>query len=103
MKKNNIYKEVSDNLGFEEDVVRDVFVTTWEFIKDKIAELPLKDTDYSEDEFNKLRTSFNLPGLGKLGCSYRSYKNQLILNKRKRDAKDKKRKANGKPSNNDNG
>lgn len=90
---NNIYKEVADSLGYDERIVKEVFYYTFDFIKNKIEELELKDTNYTEDEFRKLRTSFNLPRLGKLGCTYKNYTKLVNSYKRKRDDKNDKRKA----------
>lgn len=81
--KNKIFKEVADSLGYDEEVVKDVFMKTFEFIKMKIEELPLK-TEMTEDEFNKLKTSFNLPKLGKFGCDYKTY-NKLIKRHKNRE------------------
>ena len=70
--RDKVFKEVADSLGFDEGVVKDVFMITWEFIKSKTEELPLK-SEMTEDEFNKLKASFSLPKLGKFGCDYQSY------------------------------
>ena len=88
--KSNVFKEVADSLGYDEKIVKDVFDLTWDFIKEKIVALPLKDTDYTQEEFDKLKTSFKLPGLGKFGCSYESYLKKKKQFKRKRDDKDDK-------------
>lgn len=100
---NNIYKEVAKDLGVNEDVVKDVFVTTWNFIKEKIGDLPLTE-EISEDDFNKMKTAFVLPGLGMLGCNYKFYRKtrNKFLNEHKND-KDKRNKATEEYSDNDNG
>jgi len=85
---NNIYKSVSDRLGFDEKTVKDVFDYTFKFIREHISSLELKNTNYTEEEFNELKTSFNLPSLGKLGCTYKDYISHNKNFKRKRDDKD---------------
>lgn len=68
-----VFKEVANNLGLKESDVKDVYRLTLQFIKDKIEELPLKE-DLTEEEFNKLKTAFILPEIGKFGCDYNTYK-----------------------------
>jgi len=70
---NKTYKEIANDLGLSESDVKDVFKYTWEFIRNKIESLPLKG-DLTEEEFNKLKTTFMLPEIGKLGCDYNTYK-----------------------------
>lgn len=60
----------------------------WKFIKDSIEQLPLKD-NISEDEFNTIRTNFNIPSLGKLNCTYSKLTRiKSNFNKRNKDDKD---------------
>ena len=68
-----IYKKVSEDLNIPVEVVKLAYESGYQFIKDTIENLPLKD-DLTEEEFNKLRTNFNLPSLGKLICTYKEYK-----------------------------
>ena len=85
-----IYRKVAEQLNLEEDIVKEAYNTYWEFIRKKIEALPLK-SDLSEEEFSKLRTSFNIPSLGKLCCTYQRFlniKKKLTYNK-SRDDKDK--------------
>ena len=56
-----------------EKVVKETYKAYWMFIKDTIESLPLKE-DMSEEEFDKLRTNFNVPSLGKLICTFDKYK-----------------------------
>ena len=87
--KTNIYKEIADDLGLTESDVKDVFKYTWEFIRNKIESLPLKE-DLTEEEFNKLKTTFMLPEIGKLGCEYNTYKGirKSYLNRKSNDKDD---------------
>lgn len=68
-----IYKKVSEDLNIPVEVVKLAYESGFEFMKDTIEKLPLKE-DLTEEEFNKLRTNFNLPSLGKLICTYKEYK-----------------------------
>ena len=71
------YQEVvtllSKELVIPEEVVDAAYKSFFGFIRNTIAELPLKE-ELSEEDFNKLRTNFNIPSLGKLHCTYERYK-----------------------------
>ena len=69
MNYNDLVIQVSKELNLPFRVVDKVYKSYWKSIRDTIQELPLKD-DISEDEFQKLRTNFNIPSLGKLTCTY---------------------------------
>lgn len=69
--KNTIDK-LARELNLSPSVVEKVFEAYMLFIRTKIEELPLKK-DLTEEDFNKLRTNFNLPNLGKLSCTYKAY------------------------------
>jgi len=62
-------KKISEELHLPQEVVEKAYRAYWLFIRKTIDELPLK-SDLTEEEFNKLRTNFNLPFLGKLSCTY---------------------------------
>lgn len=64
---------IAIELGLPPDVVEEAYNAYWKFIRTKIEELPLKE-DLGEEEFNALRTNFNIPNLGKLSCTYERYK-----------------------------
>lgn len=68
------YKEiisiVSKELNIPKEVVDKAYKSYWEFIRETIKDLPLKDNNLSEEEFSNLRTNFNIPSLGKLICTY---------------------------------
>lgn len=72
MKYEDIVIEVSKKSNLPEEVVDKIYKSYWEFIRNTIKDLPLKE-DLSEEQFNKLRTSFNIPSIGKLYCSYDKY------------------------------
>lgn len=85
MRLDNIYKEVAKDTGLSYNEVKEIYEFFWLFIKDRISELPLK-TDLSEEEFKSLRTSFNIPYIGKLCCTYKRY---LGMKKRLRYLREK--------------
>jgi hypothetical protein len=65
----DIVTSVSTELNISKEVVDSAYKSFWDFIKSTIKELPLKE-DFSEEEFSKLKTNFNIPSLGKLVCTY---------------------------------
>lgn len=65
--------QVANKLNIPVEVVKEAYESYWGYIRCTISELPLKE-DLSEDEFNKLRTNFNIPSIGKLACPYDRYK-----------------------------
>lgn len=68
-----IVTELSEELEIPEEVVDKAYKSFFEFIREIIVSLPLKD-ELSEEDFNKLRTNFNIPSLGKLHCTYERYR-----------------------------
>lgn len=62
-------KQVSIELGLPPQVVKEAYESYWTFIRNNIKALPLKE-DLSREEFDKLRTNFNIPSIGKLSCTY---------------------------------
>lgn len=68
--KNKIFKRVSQETLIPEEVIALCYKKEWEFIRNTIKDLPLKDENLKEDSFKELRTNFNLPGLGKLYTTY---------------------------------
>lgn len=69
MNYNTFASQVSKEVGLPTEVVSKVYRYYWKFIRDSIQSLPLKE-DISEEDFNKLRTNFNIPSIGKLSCTY---------------------------------
>jgi len=61
--------------------VEKTYKAYWRFIKDTIESLPLKE-ELTEEQFNKLKTNFNIPSLGKLNCTYERYKGVKKMFKR---------------------
>jgi hypothetical protein len=89
-------KQVSIELGLPPQVVKEAYESYWAFIRNNIKALPLKE-DLSKEEFDKLRTNFNVPSLGKLSCTYDRFigikKRLKYLNKLKDDYNNKEGEA----------
>ena len=64
--------KVAGDLNLEVEVVDEAYKSFYGFIREKISELPLKE-ELSEEDFNALRTNFNIPSIGKLHCTYERY------------------------------
>ena len=74
MTYNEIVNKVSKELNLPRTVVDKSYKSFWIFIRNTIKQLPLKD-NLNEEEFSKLRTSFNIPTIGKLFCTYNRFIN----------------------------
>ena len=61
-------RRIARELSLPVEVVSKAYSAYWLFIREHIEELPLKE-ELTEEEFKRLRVNFNLPNLGKLGCS----------------------------------
>ena len=72
MNYKDIIKKVSKELNLPEDVINKTYRSYWLFIKTAIESLPLRE-DITEEEFNSLRTNFNIGSLGKLCITYKHY------------------------------
>jgi hypothetical protein len=64
-----IIKLVSIETKIPESTVEVVYRDYWKFVRDTFENLPLKSIT-SEEEFNNLKTSINLPGLGKIYTTF---------------------------------
>lgn len=60
---------ISKELNLSIEVVDKVYKSYWQYIKNTIQDLPLKE-NLTEEQFSELRTNFNIPSLGKLTCTY---------------------------------
>lgn len=67
MKLQDAVNRVADELDLPIEIVDKTYKGYWQFIRTTIQELPLKNVD--EDQFDTLKTNFNIPALGKLYCS----------------------------------
>jgi hypothetical protein len=89
LKLNKVYEKVALELGLNESDVKEAYNLYWEYFRKSIESLPLKE-NLNEEDFNSLKTSFNVPSLGKFYCTYDRYiriKNKL---KKSRNAEDNK-------------
>lgn len=78
MTQQQIYEEVAKELNLSVDMVKYTYYNYWKYIRTIISGLPLKDSNFTEEEFNSLPTCFNIPSLGKLHCTYPRYKNMKL-------------------------
>lgn len=74
-------------LNLPREIVDKTYKSYWLFIKNHIESLPLKD-DINEDDFNKLKTNFNIPSLGKFSCTY---SRMLKIKKKFKNLKDREK------------
>lgn len=72
MNYEDIISKVAEHNGLSKEFVDKVYKSYWLTIKERIKELPLKG-ELNEEEFNRLRTNFNVPSLGKLYVTYESW------------------------------
>lgn len=64
--------KTSHELGFPSEIVGKVYRAYWLALKQVVQTLPLKE-DLTEENFSKLRTSFNIPSLGKMFVTFDRY------------------------------
>ena len=65
MKYSDIINKVSEELNLPRELVENTYKAYWNFIRVTIEELPLK-TELSQEKYRNLRTSINIPSIGKL-------------------------------------
>lgn len=84
MSYDSIINTVAEDLELPKEVVLKTYKAYWKFIREHIEKLPLKD-NLSQKDFESLKTSINIPSLGKINCTYSRYvgiKNRFnIINK----------------------
>lgn len=73
MNYKDIIEYVSSKLNLPIEVIREAYESYWKYIRERISGLPLKE-NLSKEEFDKLRTNFNIPSLGKLAVTWDRYK-----------------------------
>lgn len=69
MEYKNILELVAKETGLQVVEIDRMYKSYWEFIRKTIEKLPLSE-NIGKEEFEVMRTSFNIPSLGKLHCSY---------------------------------
>ena len=72
MKYSDIISKVSEELNIPRKLVENTYKAYWNFIRVTIEELPLK-TELSQEKYRNLRTSINIPSLGKLYVTWNRY------------------------------
>lgn len=72
MTQSEIIEKVSEELQLPVSLVQKAYNAYWQFVRTSISELPLKE-DLTEEQFNTLKVSFNIPSIGKLHCNYNRY------------------------------
>jgi len=86
-----VIEKVSIEKGLPKEVVLVAYRSYWEFIKSTIKEINLKD-GITEEEFNQLKTNFNIPSIGKLYITWDKFMNvkkrRLYLQKIKEEKYD---------------
>ena len=68
-KLKRIVKLVSIESKIPEATVEVAYRLYWQFIKDSLEAIPIRDIQ-SQEEFDKYRTSINLPSLGKMFITF---------------------------------
>ena len=87
-------RKAARNLNIDNRIVEQVYKSYWNFIKNHISNLPLREL--TKEEFDSTVSNFNLPSIGKLYADYNKierYRRQL---KFYQDVKIKKNKTNRK-------
>ena len=91
-----IIKLVSIETKIPEATVEVAYRDYWKFVRDTFEALPLKSIQ-TEEEFNNLKTSINLPSLGKMYTTWdkiekyrrrRNYVDNLFKEEKKKKKKD---------------
>ena len=58
------FQKIADKYGMSKGDIRNIYYDTFEFIYKTISSLEY--TEMSDEELDAMKTSFNIPGLGKL-------------------------------------
>lgn len=72
MSYKDIIIKVANELDLPEELVNRTYISYWKYIRETIQELPLKD-NLTQEEFNAMKTNFNIPSIGKLSCNWNRY------------------------------
>lgn len=94
MTYDEIVAQVAGELGIPKGMVNRIYRAYWKTVRQYISSLPLKDY-LTDEEFSRLRTSVNVPSLGKFYVSpyrYRIFRN--IFHKQVKQDKDAENKEN---------
>jgi hypothetical protein len=69
MRYDNIAEDVARQLDMSVDTIKLIYKKLFLYMRDKIRDIDVKNIE-SKDEFDKLKTSFNLQHLGKFYINY---------------------------------
>ena len=74
-------KELAEKYDMDLDLMKKIIASPYEFVQKKTRELDFKD-GITKEEFDKMKTDFNIPALGKIFASNYLY-NELQKKKKK--------------------
>ena len=75
-------KELAEKYDMDLDLMKKIIASPYEFVQKKTRELDFKD-GITKEEFDKMKTDFNIPALGKIFAS--NYLYNEIQKKKKKD------------------
>jgi len=75
-------KEIAKETGLSVETVKSILNSPYEFIRETTGAMEI-DRDLTTEEFNELKTNFNIPGIGKLYASNYMYRRINKLNGKK--------------------
>ena len=65
-------KELAEKYNIDYEIIKKIVSSPYDFIQKKTREIEFED-GLSREEFDKMKTNFNLPGIGKLYASFFLY------------------------------
>ena len=74
-------KELAEKYDMDLDLMKKIIASPYEFVQKKTRELDFKD-GITKEEFDKMKTDFNIPALGKIFASNYLY-NEIQKKKKK--------------------
>jgi hypothetical protein len=74
-------KELAEKYNLDIEIIKKIISSPYEFIQKKTRQLNFKD-GLTREEFDKIKTNFNIPGIGKLYASFYLY-NEIQKKKKK--------------------
>jgi len=80
-------QEAAKELDIPIEIITAVYYSQWGCIKSKIQELELFNPTLTEEEFNKIKGSFNLPSIGKLYPSWKTIHGLRVFKEIKKNNK----------------
>lgn len=70
-----IIEDTAKELDLPAEVVNSAYLSYWQFARETLSSLNLKNVQ-SEEELEGLRTSINIPSIGKIHTSWQKIENQ---------------------------